>query len=51
MALVQSIVFACIVFFPCEFSGSFALFWYTYFQTTLIGIREPLSLGPPIFRV
>ena len=42
VALVQSIIFACIVFFPCEFSGSFALFWYTYFQTTLIGIREPL---------
>ena len=41
VALVQSIVFACIVFFPCEFTGSFALFWYTYFQTTLIGIREP----------
>ncbi|CAL5220625.1 g2668 [Coccomyxa viridis] len=38
VALVTSTVFACIVFFPCEFSGSFALFWYTYFQTTLIGI-------------
>ncbi len=48
MALVTSTVFACIVFFPCEFSGSFALFWYTYFQTTLIGICESLTLGRPI---
>ena len=45
VALVQSLVFACIVYFPCEFTGSFGLFWYTYFQTTLIGIREP---SPPL---
>ena len=46
VALVTSIIFACIVFFPCEFSGSFALFWLTYFQTTLIGIREPPTPAP-----
>ena len=46
VALVQSLVFACIVYFPCEFTGSFGLFWYTYFQTTLIGIREPSPIRP-----
>ena len=46
VALVQSLVFACIVYFPCEFAGSFGLFWYTYFQTTLIGIREPSPFTP-----
>lgn len=40
VALLQSLVFACIVWFPLQLTGSFALFWYTYFQTTLIGIRE-----------
>lgn len=46
VALVQSLVFACIVYFPCEFTGSFGLFWYTYFQTTLIGICEPSPCTP-----
>ena len=46
VALVQSLVFACIVWFPLQLTGSFALFWYTYFQTTLIGICE--SSGGPV---
>ena len=51
VALVQSLVFACIVYFPCEFTGSFGLFWYTYFQTTLIGIREPSPSTPSALAV
>jgi ATP-binding cassette subfamily G (WHITE) protein 2 len=38
VALVQSLIMSCIVFFPLELAGSWALFWYTYFQTTVIGI-------------
>lgn len=43
VALVQSLIMSCIVFFPLELAGSWALFWYTYFQTTCIGIGECVS--------
>ncbi|EIE18756.1 ABC family transporter: multidrug, partial [Coccomyxa subellipsoidea C-169] len=38
VALVQSLIMSCIVFFPLALAGSWSLFWYTYFQTTVIGI-------------
>ncbi|CAL8464409.1 g3944 [Coccomyxa elongata] len=38
VALVQSLVMSCIVFFPLELSGSWVLFWLTYFITTVVGI-------------
>ena len=47
VALVQSLIMSCIVFFPLELAGSWALFWYTYFQTTVIGICAPLPPLPP----
>jgi hypothetical protein len=40
IALLQSLVMSCIVFFPLELAGSWVLFWYTFFQTTCIGICE-----------
>lgn len=46
VALVQSLIMSCIVFFPLALAGSWSLFWYTYFQTTVIGIRT--SLFPPL---
>lgn len=44
VALVQSLIMSCIVFFPLDLAGSWVLFWFTYFQTTVIGICEPLAL-------
>lgn len=38
VALVQSLIMSCIVFFPLELSGSWVLFWLTYFITTVVGI-------------
>lgn len=38
VALVNTLVCAAIVFFPCQLAGSFAYFWAVYFLTTATGI-------------
>ncbi|KAK9804705.1 hypothetical protein WJX72_000974 [[Myrmecia] bisecta] len=38
LALLISLPFSCLVFFPLQMQGSWALFWAVYFLTTIIGI-------------
>lgn len=38
VALLLSLGVSCLVWFPLELAGSWALFWFTYFQTTVIGV-------------
>ena len=38
VALLVSIISSNIVFWACEFAGSWALFWFTAFLTTVVGI-------------
>jgi hypothetical protein len=42
VALLVSLAVSNIVFWQLALAGSWALFWYTYFQTTLIGIGARL---------
>lgn len=37
-ALISSIIFSCLVFFPLKLAGSFGLFFCAYYLTTIIGI-------------
>ena len=44
-ALISSLCFSCIVFFPVKLAGSFALFFCVYYLTTSIGIGRGLRVG------
>ena len=40
-AVLSSLIFSCLVFFPVKLGGSFALFFCVYYLTTCIGIGQP----------
>ncbi len=46
MALLLSLGVACLVWFPLGLAGSWALFWFTYFLTTVIGVGARSNPGP-----
>lgn len=47
VALLVSIIAANIVFWACKFAGSWALFWFTAFLTTVVGIGARTPLHKP----
>ena len=48
LAIVFSLVFSCLVFFPVQFLGQWVFFWLIYLTTTCIGISAPLFWCPDL---
>lgn len=44
VALLGSLVFSCVVFFPSKFQGQWLLFWLAYWCTMSIGIGEAFEI-------
>lgn len=42
LAVIFSLVFSCLVFFPLELLGQWVFFWLIYLTTCCIGISAPL---------
>ena len=45
VAALMTLPFSCILYFPMQLHGTWALFWMVYFVTSTIGIGELLQLS------
>jgi ABC-type multidrug transport system permease subunit len=43
VAALMTLAFSCILYFPMQLHGTWALFWMVYFLTSTIGVGELLQ--------